>query len=173
MNLHALAQQSSEIAKQNGFDDPTWDTLPMKVMLGVTEIVEAVDADEFNALIEELADIALRTLAILHCVWGDSWSASRIEDRRQYDLLRTFQPLEVLLFPTLRYIARAVEDWRHAIGFTDIRKTDAKINLELALLELWRLADALKVDLYAACLAKCEKNKTRGHLHGKAIRSEG
>jgi hypothetical protein len=167
MNLHKLAKECSEIAKQNGFDDPTWDTLPTKVMLVVTEIVEAIQASKPEELVEEFADIALRTLAILHCVWGDDWSTSRVEERRRHDHVLTFQTRESLLFPVLNHLACAVDDWRHS------RKVDAKIRLERALLELWRLADALKVDLYAACVAKCEKNKTRGHLHGKAIRSEG
>jgi hypothetical protein len=173
MNLHALALECSAIAEANGFDVPTWENLPTKVMFIITEIVEAADArDSPEALAEEFADIAIRTLSILERVWGAEWSSSRIETRRPTTLSR-FDTIEVLLWPATTHYAKCIEDWRHGEK-TNAKgeKTNAKIHLEMALLSLWRLSDVLEINLEAAIVAKSEKNKTRGHLHGKA-RSEG
>lgn len=65
--LYELAKQTTDVAVANGFDRPTWDTLPVKIALVMTEIDEAagvVRADGGDAaLAEELADVALRTQA--------------------------------------------------------------------------------------------------------------
>jgi NTP pyrophosphatase (non-canonical NTP hydrolase) len=165
VNLHEMAALTADIAEGNGFAAPTWDTLPMKLMLAITELREARDSEDRAALAEELADFALRTLAVLNRIWGDDWASSRIEGR-QRTTGSFFYPIEVLLFPMISHLCFAVEDWRKE------RRVDAKIRIELALLELWRLADRLGIDLETELMKKCEKNRGRGHLHGK-VRAEG
>lgn len=167
--LLELARDAANTARVNGFDKPTWDTLPVKVMFAVTEVVEAIDAAmSFNAFTEEVADIALRTLAILYDIWGNNWNQGRIEARNYSDkLVLRFQSAESLLFPALKHLALSIEAWRHN------NDTDAKIRLELTLLELWRISDVYEFNLLHICRDKIQKNKERGHLHGKNIRSEG
>jgi hypothetical protein len=170
VNLYVLAKQTSDVAAANGFDVPTFDNLPTKVAFAMTELFEAADAkDDRTAFTEELADAVMRILGILYPVWGDDWTASRVEQRRRPPpgaFCAAFDPVEVLLFAPFRHLCRAVEDWRYNL------RGDVKIDLELALLELWRLADSLGLDLDWSIEQKLEKNKGRGHLHGK-VRSEG
>jgi hypothetical protein len=166
MNLHRLAKDAAIVASANGFDQPTWENLPIKVMLVVTEVVEAINAKDDAQLLEEFADIALRTLAILECCFD--WAPSRIEDRNCHYHTPTYRyhPMESLLFQVLNMLAKSVEAWRREA------QSDACLHLELALLALWRLADVLNFDLCNACLKKLERNRTREHLHG-VVRSEG
>ncbi len=54
----------------------------------------------------------------------------------------------------------------HCAGKLDA-KGDARVNVEYALLELFRVADTLSIDLLREIDRKCEKNKGRERLHGK------
>jgi hypothetical protein len=132
VNLYVLAKQTSDIAAANGFDAPTFDNLPTKVAFAMTELCEAADAkDDRTAFTEELVDAVMRILGILYPVWGDDWTASRVEQRRRPPpgvFCVAFDPVEVLLFAPFRHLCRAVEDWRHNL------RGDVKIDLELALL---------------------------------------
>lgn len=161
--LQRLAATCNQIATANGFDMPNWDNIVIKLALVGTELHEGRDnvyGLAADPLAEELADAAIRTLGILGSIWGDDWS-DRVTGRGAH-AVNPFAPIEVLLWPTLGYTFKAMEARRRD------DKTEARMCLELALLELFRLSDALVIDLSAQILAKCEKNRTRAHLHGKA-----
>ena len=177
MNLHAVAEECRGIALQKGFDDCTWENLPTKLVFVVSEMDEACEAGyeapmvlqgalqlEANRFGEELADVAIRTLVLLETLWPD-WSEGRITARRPTALSK-YDKLEVMLWPLLRYGVKALHCWR-----MELRK-DTQQCLELLLLELWRLADRLDVDLYAEIMSKMVKNRSRPLLNGKK-RSEG
>lgn len=161
---HEQARRIREVNEANGFDAPTWENLPVKVMLVVTELDEGLQAVEPGGddnLLEELADAAIRLVDILEAVNYGSWAARS----SVYELESCkFKPLETLLVPTLRWLCRAVEDWRKE------KRTDAQICLEYALLEVRRVALGLFGEdaLEELILIKTEKNAARGKLHGKA-----
>lgn len=71
-------------------------------------------------------------------------------------------PIEVLLWAPLGYVFKAMEARRHD------DKPETRTCVELALLELYRLADALGFNMTYQITAKCEKNRNRAHLHGKS-----
>lgn len=166
---HEKAKECNAIAAANGFDLPTWDNLPIKLMLVVTELHEAADGargsfDNFN-LPEELADIAIRLLSILHSLFSSKWEAEydySDEQQREYK----FDSLEHNLFHISRSLAEAVENWRS----NDVEMT--KFWLEVSLQQVRTLARAYDYNLILSIDIKCEKNKTRQKLHGKA-RSDG
>jgi len=169
MSLYELAKVIHETNKGNGFDPPTWDNLPAKVMFAVTELEEgmaAIRGDGEDPLTEELADAAIRILDILHSVWNDRWAD------RTGDVLSfrpdggLFEPGEVALWRPLSMLCKGVEAWRHE------RRRDVQSALEIALRELFLFGIRLGVDLHVIIEWKNAKNGTRGLRHGKA-RAEG
>ena len=171
--VHDLAKQCREVADANGFQAPDWETnFVHKTAYALTEIDEAVDyvagvtGHGEEPLGEELADTAIRILDLLEGIWGDGW-ASRVEGRRPHtDRDSPFQPIQVLVWPIVGHLCKALEAYRH-----DDRRA-AQQRLELALLETYRTADLVGVDLTDEIEKKIEKNRGRAKLHGKA-RSEG
>lgn len=167
--LVALAQATLNTARDKGFDAPRWgdenggaSNYLSKLMLVVTEVVEAVDAEvSRDALAPELADIAIRLLGILEATAPGAWSPSRIEVRGSYTPPVFLRSAPEMVFPVVRYCAEAAEAWRRD------NRTDATIACELALLTTFRLADTCGIDLMEAIFEKHEKNKTRAYRHGK------
>lgn len=169
MTIYDLAKSIRETNEKNGFDRPTWDNLPVKLMLVVTELDEGVGAIRGysdDPLTEELADAAIRILDVLYSVWDTSWSdrASSVAVEASHGLI--FVPLEVLLWDVLRYLSQAVEFWRHE------NQDDSRIALEMALREVFIVAGKIGCKLDVIIEWKNAKNATRGKLHGKA-RSDG
>lgn len=168
MSIYELAKSIRETNEKNGFDKPTWDNLPTKVMFAVTELDEGMDAitgEGADPLTEELADTAIRILDILHSIWGDEW-ADRTTESKRVRCESVFEPGEVALWRPLRMLCKGVECWRHE------KKSDVRIALEMALREVFVLGVKLGVDLQVDVEWKNAKNATRGLRHGKA-RSEG
>jgi hypothetical protein len=162
-NLKQVAKQCDEIAIANGFERPSWDNLVIKLAFAITELDEARDGAHGTGedpLAEELADTAIRLLSVLVAIWGDDWG-DRVT-HRHVSLNSAFAHIEVLLWPIVGHICKAMEARRH-----DNRSRVCQW-IELAILETWRLADTLHIDLDTEVLAKCEKNKSRPHLHGKS-----
>ena len=162
MNLHTLATWANEIATAHGFDVPTWENLPIKLMFVVTEIDE-LHEEIMNihngSVSEELADVAIRTLAVLGALWPEQWSQERTTERS----IRTHfhdRP-EVLLWPMLHQLRVAIGHWRQD------EKRDTMICLELVILEIWRVSDRLGIDLFLAIDDKMRINAGREQLHGK------
>lgn len=158
-----LAKQIDQVNRDNGWDLPTYDNLPVKVAMAFTEVVEAqteATTGDLPAFAEELADIAIRVLHILEAVWSEKWA------------LRVFfvpgsrpvvvQDIERNLWPVLKQLSLALEYWRYD-GETDVR-----ICLEQAIREIQKLAWIYDVDLVSEIARKSLKNSKRGHLHGKA-----
>ena len=164
MDLHELAKHINEVNRTNEWDDPTWESIPDRVMFAVTELSEAHDAvmgTGDNNLGEELADTAIRILSILNAVWGDDWidrtgSISKIAPDN------VFEPIEVALWPILSVLSGAVESWRYDRG------GDTRTYLELAFKQVFILATLLRISLSNEMLAKIDKNARRGKWHGKA-----
>lgn len=168
MSIYELAKSIRETNQKNGFDCPSWDNLPNKVMFAVTELDEGMDAitgDGDDPLSEELADTAVRILDVLYAVWGNDW-ADRTAGILNIHPEGVFQPGEVILWKPLRLLCKAVECWRHE------NKADTRIALEMALREVFAIGALIGHDLHVDIEWKNAKNATRGRLHGKA-RSEG
>lgn len=158
-----LAHECLQTALDKGFDPPTWENLPIKVMLVVTEVEEAINFVQEGGndpLGEELADIWIRVSGILSQLWGEhGWSARY---HRVMDANHLYHPIEVHMWPIVKWCCRAVEAWRHD------KKNDVQACLELALKETWQIAATLGIDIEVEIYAKLEKNRQRAHLHGKA-----
>lgn len=173
MSLHDIAAEAHRIAKDRGFESPTWDNFYTKMAMVGTEILEAIEAMDAperspTAIGYELADICLRTLDILHCLSPEAggWSEGRVVGRHGQarslpPALGPFVSPETLFKPVW---AR----WRSAIEHTrrDERR-DAILCLELLLLEVFRVADALRLPLLAHLELKNVQNAKRPPLNGK------
>jgi hypothetical protein len=161
MTLHEIAAECDRIAAANGFDQPTWDNLIVKLALAITELNEARDGvvgKGSDPIQEELADCAIRLLSILHAIWPEQWSERPLTG----PVIGTFAPIEVLLWPIVDHVCQAMETRRHD------DRADTLVCIEYALKETRRLSVALGIDLTTEILIKCAKNAKRGHLHGKA-----
>ena len=168
--LHNYAARANKIATEHGFSTPTWENLPVKLMFVITEIDELQVAMSCSNVqpetLAELADIAIRTLAVLGALWPDGWADSRITGRGQPTVDSLYERPEVLLWPMVHQARKAIGYWRND------NQRDVMICLELLLLELWRLADRMRINLYAAIESKMSINEGRPYLHGKK-RAEG
>jgi hypothetical protein len=175
--LREVAERVHAISREKGFDVPHWDeNFPIKVVLFITELDEAVQFVEGigkDPVEVELGDTAIRILSTLHAIWGDAWSPGRIETRalpkhvvgRNYAL---YVPIEVAVWPIIRYLCGAIEQWRKSKpGEDGTHKREAMICIELALLETFRLADLHGANLREIIEAKAVKNAARPPLHGK------
>lgn len=165
MNLHETARSCAKIAREHGFDECTWENFPVKLMLVVSEIKEAVEAMEgmqghTNFEVgEELADVAIRTLQIVEILWP-GWSAERIT-KRTVQQRTAFSIPQLMVWPMMKYAVEALESWRNE------QRGDAQQCLELLLLELWRVSDRMHIDLEGFVQLKMDKNEKRPHLNGK------
>lgn len=170
MNLHELAAWIRGVNEANGFDAPTWDTLPVKLMLVVTELNEARDGVRgtgADPLAEELADTAVRLIDILQAVWSGDWTPRGFTDAEQKLVGNPlFRPIEELLWKPLGYVCMAAESWRYN------NRDDTRIAIELALRETFALGAAAGYVMFDQVCAKVKRNEQRGYLHGKA-RADG
>lgn len=164
VDLHELAEECDRIVLVNGFDPHIWEYAALKVAWVFTEIDEAIDASigvGEDPLEEELADIAIRLLSLLHGLTEGKWH-DRITNRKPYVKRTPYQPIESLLYPIGSHCAKALESWRNE------NRSDFVSHLELSLKETFDLASILNFDLISSILAKNEKNKSRGERHDKA-----
>lgn len=161
--LKCIAKRALDAAKERGFTEPSWeDNFPAKLLWAASELVEAEEG-EWG---EELADVAMRVSAVLVAIWGDDWSDRTEGGAVHRNVPDPHQTRASLLWPILAHITKAGESWRKDA------KRDAEQHLGLALLETWRLAAGLGLDLRREINLKLEKNSHRGYLHGK-VRKEG
>ncbi len=167
-SLRAIAENVAELAIAKGWQKPDWDNFVPKLAFAITELNEAVDwvhGRGKDPVGIELADTAIRLLAIVQGIWPDAWSPGRIEGRRPTRRIGLYQPIEVGVWPIVRHICEAIECWRK----NDPRygKKDAMISTEMAILETFRLADSLGINLITEIETKTLVNALRPHLHGK------
>lgn len=171
-DVRLVARRAGRIAIDRGFEPPSWANYPTKMMGVVTEIEEAIEALHNGApadAAEEMADIVLRALDMLESIWGEEWSAARIDDRdtARTRILLAGEP-RMLFAPHMSMIRKSIEAWRRTVDPASLYGSDARIALELTVVETFRLADRLGVDLLDALDRKCERNASRATLNGKA-----
>ena len=157
----ALARRIHEVNEANGWEAPTFESAPVKIMLAVTELdegVQGVHGREDDPIEVEIADTAVRLLHLLETVWPGQWDIRG----GNYKQESRFQEIERLLWPVVNKLCKAVESWRQNDRF------DVRVWLECAFAETRRIAASLGFDLYDEMKRKVEKNSTRGYLHGKA-----
>ncbi len=152
-----LAERITEVNDDNGWDRPEFETLPIKLMLVSTELVEAVEATRVKGrecYTAELADTAIRLLHVLDSIWPSTW---HVRSALEVD---PFQSMEQIVWPVFSDMCKAVESWRHN------NEVDARGWLEGAFANILSISDALDFDLYEEMSKKVEINATRGYLHG-------
>ena len=165
MNLHELAAWIGSVNEANGFERPTWEKLPTKLMLVAAELNEAREAVRGTCpdpLPEELADTIVRLLDILGALWTDDWAACRVQESKHVVQSNPlFRSIEELLWAPLNYVCMAAEHWRYN------NRDDTRIAVELALRDTWALGEALRFDMHEQVCSKVKRNAQRGLLHGK------
>ena len=175
--LYRLAGVAHEVATSHGFDAPTWENFPGKLMLVVSELSELAEACAESSCpldltgtrksMDELADVVIRTMTILHGLFG-SWNArgSAFDWIETHSSIRTRLP-DSWVVVLLRSLSLALEAWRR-----DDRAT-ALYHCERLLHFAFQLADAGpgvdRHDLLACIEEKIAKNATRPALHSKIM----
>lgn len=160
-----LAKANLDVVLENGFDPPMWSNLPIKIMLTVTEVDEAIDAVKGSGddpFAEELADIWIRLSGILEGVWPGDWLvryAGFLGIERE---LGPWESPESFVWPIVSHCCKAVEAWRHD------HQEATRQHLELALKQTYSIAMRLGISLEDEVQAKLEKNRARAKYHGKA-----
>lgn len=164
IDIRESGRLNLEVITNNGFDPPSWENFPQKLLLVFTEVTEAEASEdpEEDPLAEELADIAIRLTGML---WGlePQWAYRQAKNK---PVRWNFAPLEKLLRPIRDNLTRAAEHWRKE------RRNDAVISLEFALQATEHVTNHLGIDLVAEMEKKREKNAKRPKFHGK-VRSDG
>lgn len=161
------ARRINEVNDANGWDRPTMESLPIKIMLVVTELDEAVHAVQnphADPLNEELADVVVRLLHILESLWPGDWALR--ERNSYYGRELVFQSIQTTLWDVLTPLCSAVEHWRSD------KAVDVRISLEYAFEKTRAIARRLGFDLLQDVQEKTERNAERGLRHGRA-RSAG
>lgn len=170
-----LAIEAERVANERGWDACDWDNMPGKTAMVFTEFVEAEQAaravpsyGDIDRFATELADIAIRVIVMLRQLDDSTWKlaefgpGSRIDKRERHArVISRFERVEILLWPALSYLSAALEYWRKD------QRSDVCSCLELSVLEIFRLADAVGVDLAEVIEAKTEENAMRPTRHGK------
>jgi hypothetical protein len=167
---HWIAHLTNLIAFSKGWAVPDWEAnFVLKVAYAIGEIDEALDGAAGvgkDPVEEELADIAIRVLAVLDAIWGDSWSARLSSLERGSHMKPPYEPMEVMIRPVFGRLCKAME------AFRNDNRRDAGQHLEFSILELFRLSERIGCNLWYEIQKKCEKNIQRPMLHGK-VRNEG
>lgn len=163
-NVYAFADDVLELSVQKGFDAPAWENIPSKLAFVFSEIDEAECVKWRGELAEELADIAIRTLAILRALWGDCWSYRVAPTPASPEVARALAFLSgnaaTLLWPFIRRTNHALQAWRSG------RNDDVRINLEMLLRDVWNFARDFGFTFEDELRKKHEKNKLRSQLYG-------
>lgn len=162
-SVYEFAGEVLALSIAKGFDAPTWENIPSKLAFVFSEIDEAECVKWRGELAEELADIALRTLAILRAIWGDSWSfrvQPQISAEASADLAFMNGNAATLLWPFIRRTNLALTAWRGG------RKDDVRINLEFLLRDVWYFARSFGFKFEDDLRQKHARNKLRPQLHG-------
>jgi len=177
LDLRAFAIRVGATAAAKGWDQPTWENLPGKLMLVVTEVDEAVESAEAPANQDydrhfqrtyrwdpsELADIIIRTIDILNTLWPEAWDTALLS---HHELQRPFaytQPPTGIGWSFVRTLSGAMEYWRHSD-----REMVRKRLQDVVMLARY-VALAQGTDLDAALVAKADINDKRPPLHGKKM----
>lgn len=188
INWHAAARGCYDTQTEKQWQHATWENLPGKLMLLVSELDEFVrQANEnpwatdvytlstpkgswelqHNAAALELTDALIRNLADIYSLCGPDF-AERMTVELQAINPRSWPPPcpEKLVWPIVGRAVRALEYWRKGDD------KDVRICLELIALEIvraWKIfAPIVQAgDLESYLEAKMEKNMSRPVKHGK------
>jgi len=176
--LATLAATVRSINAENGWEAPTWEKLPTKLMLIVTEADEAVQGHKGvgkDPVEEEIADVWIRTADIVVSFRPD-WEP-RTDLVALVKTIRTtsaeltppksvHDAFEVTVWPFISLMTKAMESWR------DDKKPAVDVFLEDTLYECHTIALERGHDLIPSIAKKLLKNRKRARLHGRA-RADG
>jgi len=155
--LRLLASESAEIAVVNGFDPVTWEILPSRMMMIITELDEMVGS-AFDQAGKELADVLIRSIGLMHVLFP-SWTFRPYLPSELPTRVGKVE-LERELWWSVHHCSVCVKAWQRS------DKVRVRRSLELIVYECFRLATMLNVDLMSETERKVEFNRTRPHRHG-------
>lgn len=161
-----LVRALLEVRDGMGWNPATLEKLPTRLMCVISELdefEEAIAGDDREHALEELGDVASYLILTLYDLGGYwPWRA-----------VATSAPLTMMVQvgeltrPVRRYVVRSMQAWRRLADPN--REKDARIALELALLEVARIAWAFDFNLHEAIYAKLavlrERPRTNGGKH--------
>lgn len=184
--LATLATTVRSINAENGWETPTWEKLPTKLMLIVTETDEAVQGHKGvgkDPVEEEIADVWIRTADVIVSLKQDTTASFAQSWEPRVDLVALVNTIrttsaeltppkgaqdafEVTMWPFISLMTKTMESWR------DDQKRAANIFLEDTLYECHTTALERGHDLIPSIAKKLLKNRKRARLHGRA-RADG
>jgi len=142
------------IAKQ--FAPTTWELVPGRLMMAITELEEIVTADHGHGA--ELADLTIRLASILEALYPHTWRLHAYPGR--YHDPSTFGSIEREVWLVIRHASRAVKAWSR--GFS----IEVEAELERSVSYCFRLADLLRVNLPLEMESKINADAEREPRHG-------
>lgn len=157
----ATVSRIIKVRDDNGWTPTTADELPKRLMAVVAELREFAEADTPAACEEELADVAIYLITMLHDL---SHEFDRATAERSVRTIHWRDSRVDLARRIERYIVMAWEHWRRERA---TRHADLMICLELALLETVHAALVEKVDFVYAVERKTAVLVRRGNRRGK------
>jgi len=152
--FRGYAKRSAETALAKGFTPVTWDIIPARLMMVITELDEITRVDANVG--QELADVTIRTIGMLHVLFP-GWTL-RVQHGPWRP--RSMTTIETELWGIVRFSTHAVEAWRKGDSMR------VKLNLELIVSECFRLSHVFRVKLGDEVVKKMNANDLRPHLHG-------
>lgn len=155
--VKVIARDIVAITLANGFTPNTWELIPARCMLVVTELDEMIEAEPKDAP-AELADVALRLLNILESVFP-AWTLT--SDRVFHPFANgPFKSNPDVAWPTVKLLCKAIRQWRQG------DRGNTQTMLELALGACFHHSHVVNIDLLQAMEEKVRVVKGRPRLHG-------
>lgn len=157
----SLVSKLLEVRAHMGWNPASLEKLPTRLMCVISELdefEEALEAGDREHASEELGDVASYLILTLYDLGGFWPWRSFVRG-----VPRMVQVGE-LTRPVRRYVVRSMQAWRRLTD--EKREKDARIALELALLEVARIAYAFDIDLNNAILCKIGVLWSRAQTNG-------
>lgn len=154
-----LAERASTIATSKGWDRCDWETnFVGKIALVITEVDELVESDGTD--MTELADVAIRALALLHQAMDGHWVAESVIEKA-YRGFWVGGNLRDQAWLFIRKHRKAIEAWR----VDDIAVAAENVSDIVSYALRW--GDAYGFNMSEIIGRKLAKNAARPPLHGK------
>lgn len=163
--VYELGKAALDIVAANGFDPPTWENVPEKTMMVLTEVDELRDEDyDVEEFGYEIADVFIRLTGLLIGVFGEEWTGSVIPINAPHSNCAPDIPsghTDAYSLLMLSTCAKAVEAWRKG------NREVTMMRLASALSVTIKLGELSHIDVARVVREKTAKNAKRGKFHGK------
>lgn len=172
--LRAVLADGLAVSERAGFARPTWDAVPTKLALALTEVREAygaarADNTEPAAWTTELLDYAIRVGGVLAALWpGYAVRTTRdAVDGAASRRAALYQSIHVTLWPLIEPACDAIQSWRSGAARGGARCQIACEQALAASLVAYASAAGRGAESVVADIATVvDRNRRRPRLHG-------